>query len=114
VVFSSGDYDMAVLGWRLAEYPGYLCEWFQPPSPLYYGSEELTSACVGLTSTADLETARQAILDVQSVLVRDLPFIPLYQSPGFEAYRAVSYPFGTALGGVSGLYGAPQLAVPAQ
>ena len=27
-VYSSQKYDMALMGWRLSEYPAYLCEWF--------------------------------------------------------------------------------------
>jgi ABC-type transport system substrate-binding protein len=112
-VYSSGDYDMAILGYRVSAYPGYLCEWFQTPSPFEYGSDRLKSACQTMTTTADLETARHASNEVQSILLEDLPFIPLYQVLRYEAYQNVTYPFDSVLDGISGLYGAPSLAIPA-
>jgi peptide/nickel transport system substrate-binding protein len=111
--YSSGDYDMTILGWSLAEYPGYLCDWFREPGLFAYGSSRLTSACEGLNSTADLGTARQAMNEIHSVLMEDLPFIPLYQTQRYEAYRNVMYPFEGVTNGLSGLYGAPALAIPA-
>jgi len=113
-VYSSSDYDMALLGWRLSEYPGYLCDWFQAPGPFTYHSDRLKSACEALNATADLETARQSAFEIQSILMEDLPFIPLYQVLRYEAYRTVAYPFGDVLNGLSGLYGAPALAIPSR
>jgi hypothetical protein len=46
--------------------------------------------------------------------MEDLPFIPLYQVMQYEAVRNVAYPFEGVLDGLSGLYGAPSLAVPVQ
>jgi ABC-type transport system substrate-binding protein len=112
-VFSSGEYDMAILGWRVSEYPGYLCDWFEPPSPFAYSSDRLTAACNSFNSTADLAAARQAAYQVQTILMEDLPFIPLHQVLGYEIYRDVAYPFDSVLNGLSGLYGAPALAIPA-
>ncbi len=112
-VYSSGDYDMAILGWQLSEYPGYLCEWFGTDGLFTYSNEKLTSACLTLGWTADLATARQAARTIQSILMTDLPFIPLYLHQGFDGRRNVTYPFGAVLNGLSGLYGAPSLAIPA-
>ena len=33
-VFSSDDYDIAILSWTISEYPGYLCQWFQSPESI--------------------------------------------------------------------------------
>jgi hypothetical protein len=90
-----------------------VCDWFQPPAPFDYGSDRLRSACAALTGTADLPGARRAAFEVQAILMQDLPFIPLYQMQGPENYRNVVYPFDSVLNGLSGLYGAPALAVPA-
>ena len=113
-VYSSGDYDMAILGWRLSEYPGYLCGWFQLPSPFMYNGDKLKSACEAMNSTADLATSQKSAFDVQTVLMSDLPFIPLYEDVMYDAYRNVRYPFQTVLDGISGLYGAPSLAIPSR
>lgn len=112
-VYSSGDYDMAILGWTLSEYPGYLCDWFQAPSPFADNGDRLKSVCEALNSTADLGTAYQASNEIQAILSEDLPFIPLYLRVGYENYQHVTYPFEEMLNGLSGLYGAPSLAIPA-
>ncbi|MBI3173522.1 MAG: hypothetical protein HYZ25_07375 [Chloroflexi bacterium] len=111
-VYSSGDYDMAILGWTLSEYPGYLCGWFQTLSPFADNGDRLKSACEALNSTADLGTAYQASNEIQAILSEDLPFIPLYLRLGYENYQHVTYPFEATLNGLSGLYGAPSLAIP--
>jgi ABC-type transport system substrate-binding protein len=112
-VYSSRDYDMAILGWTLSEYPGYLCDWFQAPSPFADSGDRLKSACEALNSTADLGTAYQAADEIQTSLFESLPFIPLYLRVGYENYQHVTYPFEATLNGLSGLYGAPSLAIPA-
>jgi ABC-type transport system substrate-binding protein len=111
-VFSTGDYDMALLGWQLSDYPAYLCEWFEASGPFAVQDDRLGQACRSMSSTADLDTARQSAYQVQAVLMQDLPFIPLYQVQESEAYRGFSYPFQSTLGGLSDLYGAPGLAIP--
>jgi len=112
-VFSSHQYDMAILGWRVGEYPGYLCDWFEDGNPFGYHSNYLQSACEALNSTSDLTAAQKDVFGIQSTLVQDLPFIPLYSDTIYEAYRSIRYPFNGMLGGLSGIYGAPSLAIPA-
>jgi ABC-type transport system substrate-binding protein len=113
-VYGAGDYELAILGWNLSEYPGYLCDWFQTPSPFAYNGDRLKSACEALNATADLATARQSAFDIQSILIEDLPFIPLYEILRYDSYRNVTYPFANVLNGISGLYGAPALAIPSR
>jgi ABC-type transport system substrate-binding protein len=112
-VFSSHQYDMAILGWQVGEYPGYLCDWFGDGNPFGYHSDRLQSACGVLNSTTDLDVARKEVFEIQSILAQDLPFIPLYSGVTYDAYRNISYPFDSVPGGLSGIYGAPSLAVPA-
>ena len=112
-VFSSGQYDMALLGWRVSKYPGYLCDWFGDGNSFHYDGSRLKSACKALNSTSDLESARKQVFQIQSILSKDLPFIPLYSTVTYDAYRNISYPFSNVLGGLSGIYGAPALAIPA-
>jgi ABC-type oligopeptide transport system substrate-binding subunit len=104
---------MAILGWRVGEYPGYLCDWFEDGNPFGYHSNYLQSACEALNSTSDLTAAQKDVFGIQSTLVQDLPFIPLYSDTIYEAYRSIRYPFNGMLGGLSGIYGAPSLAIPA-
>jgi ABC-type transport system substrate-binding protein len=111
-VFSTQDYDMAIMSWRLAEYPGYLCEWFGPAGGFASPDPKLQSACSAFDSTADLGTAVQAAYDIQSALVDTLPFIPLYQGIQADAFQHVRYPFDMLVDGIAGIYGAPELAEP--
>lgn len=112
-VYSSGEYDLAILGWQLSEYPGYLCDWFGPGARFRYVNERITSACMTLRASADLEAARGAARMLQTAVMGDLPFVPLYLRRGFDGQRQVTYPFGSVLNGLAGLYGAPSLAIPA-
>jgi ABC-type transport system substrate-binding protein len=111
-VYSNSDYDMVILGWRLSAYPGYLCEWFEAPSPFAYNGDRLKSACEAMRGAGDLESARESAFEVQSILVEDLPFIPLYARFRYEAFRHTDYPFEKVLNGIVDLYGAPWLAMP--
>jgi ABC-type oligopeptide transport system substrate-binding subunit len=112
-VFSSHKYDLAILSWRVSEYPGYLCDWFKDGNPFGYHSNYLQSSCEALNSTGDLTTAQQDVFGIQSTLVHDLPFIPLYSNTTYDAYRSIRYPFTEVQDGLSGIYGAPSLAIPA-
>jgi ABC-type transport system substrate-binding protein len=111
-VFGSGRYDMALLGWRVSSYPGYLCDWFGAGMPFEYGSGHLSTLCGDLGSTSDLETARGQIREIESMLAHDVPMIPLYSELTYDAYRNVGYPFDRVLDGLSSVYGAPGLAFP--
>ena len=113
-VYGSRDYDMAFLGWRLSAYPSYLCEWFFPleQNPFVYSGNNLTSVCEAWSLSSDLETARSYASEAQSVLMQDLPLIPLYSEVRVDAYRNIQYPFSKVVDGLGGLYGVPGLAIP--
>jgi ABC-type transport system substrate-binding protein len=112
-VYSSEKYDMAIFGWRLSEYPGYICEWFGASGQFENTSSRLGSTCEALAVESDLPTAKSQVFEIQSVLAEELPFIPLYANLRYDAYQHVEYPFDSVAGGVSGLYGAPSYAMPA-
>ena len=114
VVYGSGDYDMALLGWRLSAYPAYLCDWFTPleENLLAYNGSSLKSACEAWGQASSLEGAKAQVSEIQSILMQDLPLIPLYTSVRTDAYRNIQYPFDNVLDGLSGLYAAPALAIP--
>ncbi len=113
-VYSSKKYDMALVGWRLSEYPGYLCEWFGAGGEFEYASNRLQRACEALAVESNLEAARDQMFTIQSILGEDLPFIPLYAEATYDIFQNVEYPFEHVPGGLSGLYGAPSYAIPAK
>jgi ABC-type transport system substrate-binding protein len=113
-VYSSRDYDMALLGWRMATYPAYLCEWFAPPGqdPFAYNGSRHTSLCEAWAQVNELDSAKTYAFEIQSILMRDLPLIPLYANVRVDAFRNIHYPFTEVIDGLAGLYGATELAVP--
>ena len=112
-VLSSRDFDMAVVGWRVSAYPGYLCDWFGASGPFHYDPTVLTSHCGQLAVTSDLAAARTLMHEIQRTLADELPLVPLYADVIREPLRGVTYPFTALLDGLTGAYGAPALASPA-
>ncbi len=112
-VFNDGHYDLALLGWRLSAYPGYLCDWFGEGSPIHFVDDQIRAACQTMGSSSDLDGARSEIFQIQSILAQRLPFVPLFTGVTYDIYRGVRYPFEHVPGGISGVYGAPSLATPA-
>jgi ABC-type transport system substrate-binding protein len=111
-VLSSYRYDMALLGWRVGSYPGYLCDWFADGNPFHYNESRIKSYCDSLNASSDLAAARQQVFEMQAQLDADLPFIPLYSNATQDVYRNFKYPFNQVPYGLSGVYGAPALAIP--
>ena len=112
-LFNSHNYDMAIVGWRLSAYPGYLCDWFGDGNPFGYNIPQVRSDCAQLSTTTDLDRASQIIFDIQSVLSQDPPFIPLVTGITYDATRGIRYPFEHVINGLSSVHGAPELAIPA-
>jgi peptide/nickel transport system substrate-binding protein len=113
-VYGTGGYDMTLLGWRLSAYPAYLCDWFMPSgqNPFAYNGSSLMSACGAWTQVSDLEVAKARASDVQTILMHDLPLIPLYTDVRVDAYRNIQYRYSNVVGGLGGLYGATVQAIP--
>jgi peptide/nickel transport system substrate-binding protein len=111
-VFSSQNYDMALLGWHVSSYPGYLCDWFGTGNQFHYEGNQIISLCNSLLTTNDLDIAHQQISGIQSVLAQELPFVPLFSGVTNDVYRNVTYPSDQIADGLSGNYGIPELAVP--
>lgn len=116
-VYSSQKYDAALMGWRLGEYPAYLCEWFGGENLLFAtrNSIRFKSACDALGVESRFDAARQAVGQIESALMSELPFIPLFTVMRADVYRNLSYPLPAVkiLNGWGGLYGAPSYAIPA-
>jgi len=113
-VYSSQKYDIALLGWQLSEYPAYLCEWFGRENLHLYNSNRLGAVCEALRAESNLEVARQAVMQIESALMSELPLIPLFTMTQVDVYRNVTYPGPAAniLNGWTGFYGAPSHAIP--
>lgn len=117
-VYDTGEYDMFILGWGLGDlFPDHLCDFFygtaESPNPYNYSSETVNTLCDEFYVEDDIDTARDMAFELQEILATELPYIYLFTNPVYDAYRNVEYPFTEILDGIgSGLYGAPDIAVP--
>ena len=62
-VFNDGEYDLAIVGWRLSAYPGYLCDWFGQGIHSGTRMSQIQSACQHLTPPATSTARRQVFAD---------------------------------------------------
>jgi hypothetical protein len=97
----------------LSTYHGYLCDWFGDGNPFGFDAPQIGLDCAALSS-ADLDAARGSMFDIQSLLSQDPRWIPLFSGVTYDMTRGIVYPFDHVTDGLSGVYGAPSLALPAQ
>jgi ABC-type transport system substrate-binding protein len=119
-VYSSQKYDMALMGWRLSEYPSYLCEWANGGgNNLLFAartSNRFIAACDALGVESNIDAAQQAVGQIEAALMSELPFIPLFTAMQSDVYQNLAYPVSEAnvlINGWGGAYGAPSYAIPA-
>jgi peptide/nickel transport system substrate-binding protein len=105
-------YDMYVLGWTLGNpaLPNYHGALFASEGPMNnsgYASEGFDEALSAYDAAVTPEQAEQALWDMESILARDLPYLPLYTSQITEAYRSdlVRFDVVGSLGGLQGRLG---------
>jgi ABC-type transport system substrate-binding protein len=106
------DTDFWILGFTLTPYPTFLSNFFhsryaQPRgrntagymNPAY---DKLVDSFV--EEADDMARARALAFELQEVLNRDVPWIPLFDTPIVEAYRSdqVVFPTTTVMGGIQG------------
>jgi ABC-type transport system substrate-binding protein len=107
---------MFILGWGLSIYPDYICTFFDSGAgtdPYHYKSDTLKSQCDQFLGEQDINKAQTLAFQIQDTLATELPYIILFTTPIYDAYRNVDYPYTDVLDGIgSGLYGAPSLAIP--
>ncbi len=112
-VYETGEYDVFILGWTLPTFPDYICDLFVSGNPYNYTSAVLDEKCNAFYSEAEVEAARDLAFDIQEILANDLPYIYLFTTPVYDAYRNVTYPYTNILDGIgSGYYGFPAYAMP--
>lgn len=111
-VYSSQKYDAALMGWRLSEYPAYLCEWVGGGNLFLYNGSRFRSTCDALALESEMDAARQLVGQLESGLMAELPLLPLFTAAQVDVYDGISYPTQNILNGWAGFYGAPSYAIP--
>jgi ABC-type transport system substrate-binding protein len=104
------DMDMWILGFALSRYPTYLRSFFHSQysgprgrnSGGYARPEYDKLADEFLGEADDLNHAKSLAFQLQEMLNRELPWIPLFDSPLVEAFRSdqVRFPTTTMVGGI--------------
>jgi ABC-type transport system substrate-binding protein len=109
IIYGTGDYDMFILGWGFdGLFPDHACDLFVAGNPYYYLNIDLDELCSRFNVETDLEEARQQMDLIQEILATDLPYIYLFTTPVYDAYRNVEYPYRDVLGGIgAGFFGLP-------
>jgi peptide/nickel transport system substrate-binding protein len=113
-VYTSGDYDIFILGWGLTSFPGYLCDFFYngvgADNPYGYESPTLQEQCNAFFTEPDLAAAQVIADELQVTIATELPYITLFTNPIYDAFRNIDYPYTQTFDGLgAGLYGAPLL-----
>ncbi len=105
-------YDMYLLGWTLGNpaLPGFYGALFSTEGSMNntgYASEAFETAYATFVRASDVESAREALWEMEAILSADLPYLPLYSSEIVEVYRAdrVLFDVDPGLGGVQGRLG---------
>lgn len=94
-VESDRDFDMFVSGWgALGQDPDYLRSFFHSKADVPggknfcgYRNQEFDRLADLQAETMDLEKRRELVMQLQQILMRDLPYIPLYVPMNLEAVR---------------------------
>jgi peptide/nickel transport system substrate-binding protein len=109
IIYGTGDYDMFILGWGFdGSFPDHACDLFVAGNPYYYLNIDLDELCSRFNVETDLEEARQQMYQIQEILATDLPYIYLFTTPVYDAYRNIEYPYTDVLGGIgAGFFGLP-------
>jgi len=108
-----GNWDMAVVGWSLTQFPDHMCKFFleEYGTEVFaftgYTSDRLSELCGEFTSTSDLDYAKGVGYEMQEILATELPYIFLFVNPVQDAYNMnnVAFPYLEFIGGIENLYG---------
>lgn len=106
-------YDMAILGWSLGNpgLPSFYGELLGSGSAANntgYQSQEMDDLLARYETARSPEQALDLIWQIEALVMRDLPYLPLYSSQIVEVYRtdAISFTSAPGLGGIQGSVGA--------
>ncbi|CAN5889436.1 ABC transporter substrate-binding protein [soil metagenome] len=108
----TSDFDMFILGYSLgnAAFPSFHGAFFGTgggSNNTQYSNAELDALVVQFDATQDLDEARDILWEMERLIARDKPHIPLFDTPILEFYNnAVDFPFTETLSGLQFISGA--------
>lgn len=108
-IFSEQDFDMYILGWSLGLFPSFLRDFFSEEQAALEGNnaggyinQAFEDQSLGLL-TCETEVACKELSDqIQILLATELPYVLLFDTGIYEAYRSASveYPYTSQLSGL--------------
>ncbi len=108
----TSDFDMFILGYSLgnAAFPSFHGAFFGTgggSNNTQYSSEEYDALVAAYDATQDLDEAREILWEMERLIARDKPHIPLFDTPILEFYNnSVDFPFTETLSGLQFINGA--------
>lgn len=115
--FIQVDFDIYMLGWGIGRVPTYFKSfWYSKEAAPQgyntpgYNNPEFDALIDEFERADNFEQAREVIMEAQELLAEDLPYVVLFTTPLYEAYRAdqIQFPFTDALDGIQNYYGFPE------
>ncbi|MDP6823997.1 MAG: ABC transporter substrate-binding protein [Dehalococcoidia bacterium] len=106
-------FDMWILGWGLTVYPDYLADFFHTNQSELgglnvggYSNDEFDALADAFIAETDTAEARVQAFELQEFLASDLPYVTLFATPIYEAYRSdtVEFAFTDVLDGVQNYF----------
>ncbi|MCS7198282.1 MAG: ABC transporter substrate-binding protein [Candidatus Bipolaricaulota bacterium] len=117
-VFDEQKFDAWILGWGLGgTFPDYLVEFFHSRNsglggfnPQGYNNPEYDKIAEEFEKACELSKLKELAFKMQEMLSDELPYVPLFNAPLFEAYRAdvivgERMPYEKVLDGIQGVNG---------
>ncbi len=112
-IIQSGDYDLAILGYSVSQFPSYLCtilgDGVSFNNLIGYSSDDMKQECDSLALENDMSNIKEIVNSIQVTVEKDLPIIPLYSAPIVQIFRTTKFPSTASLGGLSIIYEPHQL-----
>jgi ABC-type transport system substrate-binding protein len=109
----TSDFDMFILGYSLgnAAFPTFHCSFFctgGDSNNTQYSNEDYDAAADAFESAQTEEEAYEAMWEMERLIARDKPHVPLFDTGILEFYNnRVTYPFEETLSGFQFLSGLP-------
>jgi peptide/nickel transport system substrate-binding protein len=117
-VFDEQKFDAWILGWGLGgKFPSYLVSFFHSENsglggqnPQGYNNPEFDKIADEFRAACELAKLKELAFKMQEMLSEELPYVPLFNAPLFEAYRADALvgehmPYEKVLDGIQGVNG---------
>jgi ABC-type transport system substrate-binding protein len=109
IIFTEQNFDMYILGWSLGIFPSYLYDFFAEEQAVQDGNNaggyvnpEVEAKLKQILVCETFDECKTVAYELQMILGTELPYVLLFDTGIFEAYRSagVEYPYTKQLSGL--------------